>query len=477
MQDKLQQEDTVSADRKIRIIIDPKTGKRRQTSSVVSRQNFDSEKFGNRNKQDDDDIDNVKESTIQPTGTSQIDVGATERAVDAAKDSKKSSGQIQFVTGNQRVTSSTAIGNAQNMGIKKISESIVKKAMAQVKVDKNVGTEEIPVDGSCGKPACEMDSNSNSSNVPNSRARQMARQAMKHVREELKGDQHKLDKNKNGKLDKHDFKLLRKEEQGLAEGLPQTLRKVVPGYAKREIDKKMDAGKFGKTDADKDANFQRYKKIQDKIKEQAVAEEKKQLTELSRDTLLSYSNKVSLDSQKHSKDPTKRSGEKASRSVAGYAKANNRLEKPVKEESELKEKNGLWDNIHAKQKRIKAGSGEKMRKPGSEGAPTDAALKASQNKLNKEETTMSKTYADFVQQLQEYNASKDGVYRHKGTYGGSYDSSDDEDDDKPKAKPADAPKRGRGRPAGSKSGANQKVTTGKSYGGIATHTLSLPNSK
>jgi hypothetical protein len=63
-------------------------------------------------------------------------------------------------------------------------------------------------------------------------------------------------------------------EQGVAEGLPQTLRKVVPGYAKREIDKKMDAGKFGKTDADKDANFHRYKKIQDKIKEQGVAEEK-----------------------------------------------------------------------------------------------------------------------------------------------------------------------------------------------------------
>lgn len=62
-------------------------------------------------------------------------------------------------------------------------------------------------------------------------------------------------------------------EQDVAEGLSQTLRKVVPGYAKREIDKKMDAGKFGKTDADKDANFQRYKKIQDKLKEQVVAEE------------------------------------------------------------------------------------------------------------------------------------------------------------------------------------------------------------
>lgn len=44
----------------------------------------------------------------------------------------------------------------------------------------------------------------------------------------------------------------------------------------------------------------------------------------------------------------------------------------------INEKRGLWDNIHAKRKRIKAGSGEKMRKPGSKGAPTDAAIKASQ---------------------------------------------------------------------------------------------------
>jgi len=31
---------------------------------------------------------------------------------------------------------------------------------------------------------------------------------------------------------------------------------------------------------------------------------------------------------------------------------------------------GLWDNIHAKRKRIAAGSGERMRKPGSAGAHT-----------------------------------------------------------------------------------------------------------
>ena len=47
--------------------------------------------------------------------------------------------------------------------------------------------------------------------------------------------------------------------------------------------------------------------------------------------------------------------------------------------SAIDEKRGLWDNIHAKRNRIKHGSGEHMRKPGSKGAPTDQALKDSQN--------------------------------------------------------------------------------------------------
>ena len=38
-------------------------------------------------------------------------------------------------------------------------------------------------------------------------------------------------------------------------------------------------------------------------------------------------------------------------------------------------KQGLYANIHAKQARIKAGSGEKMRKPGAKGAPTAEAFK------------------------------------------------------------------------------------------------------
>ena len=49
----------------------------------------------------------------------------------------------------------------------------------------------------------------------------------------------------------------------------------------------------------------------------------------------------------------------------------------VLEEFALKyaEKPGLWANIHAKRKRIKAGSGERMRKPGEKGAPSAADIR------------------------------------------------------------------------------------------------------
>ena len=40
-------------------------------------------------------------------------------------------------------------------------------------------------------------------------------------------------------------------------------------------------------------------------------------------------------------------------------------------------KAGLYANIHAKRERIKEGSKEKMRKPGTKGAPTAKAFKQS----------------------------------------------------------------------------------------------------
>ena len=48
------------------------------------------------------------------------------------------------------------------------------------------------------------------------------------------------------------------------------------------------------------------------------------------------------------------------------------------EAKDLLEGNGLWANIHAKRERIKRGSGERMRKPGSKGAPTPSQMKRAQ---------------------------------------------------------------------------------------------------
>ena len=44
---------------------------------------------------------------------------------------------------------------------------------------------------------------------------------------------------------------------------------------------------------------------------------------------------------------------------------------------------GLYANIHAKRKRIKAGSGEKMRKLGAKGAPTAEAFKKARKTTKK----------------------------------------------------------------------------------------------
>ena len=49
-------------------------------------------------------------------------------------------------------------------------------------------------------------------------------------------------------------------------------------------------------------------------------------------------------------------------------------------EARYGENKGLWHNIHKKRERIKRGSGERMRKPGEKGAPSEKDLKDSQSK-------------------------------------------------------------------------------------------------
>ena len=44
---------------------------------------------------------------------------------------------------------------------------------------------------------------------------------------------------------------------------------------------------------------------------------------------------------------------------------------------------GLYANIHAKRERIRKGSGERMRKPGSKGAPTAAAFRKSKRTVRR----------------------------------------------------------------------------------------------
>ena len=53
----------------------------------------------------------------------------------------------------------------------------------------------------------------------------------------------------------------------------------------------------------------------------------------------------------------------------------------------MPKKRGLYANIHAKRKRIAAGSGEKMRKPGSKGAPTAKDFKKSAKTAKKRKGT------------------------------------------------------------------------------------------
>jgi hypothetical protein len=60
------------------------------------------------------------------------------------------------------------------------------------------------------------------------------------VEEELKGNQHKIDKNKNGKVDAHDFKLLRKEEEEMEEKFDplKHVKNPTPGEKKAAKDVK-----------------------------------------------------------------------------------------------------------------------------------------------------------------------------------------------------------------------------------------------
>jgi hypothetical protein len=111
------------------------------------------------------------------------------------------------------------------------------------------------------------------------------------------------------------------------------------------------------------------------------------------------------------------------------------------------------------------------------------AVKKREVKEESDVQTRSLSFKDFMGQLNEYTPGPGGVTRVQGrSYGAQYRDPEGEDDADEKkkqvAKSEPAVKRGRGRPAGSKSGANQKVSSGTKRTGVdyTGYKLHLPNS-
>jgi hypothetical protein len=415
------------------------------------------------------------------------------------------------------------------------------------------------------------------------------------MNEALKGNQHKIDKNKNGKVDAHDFKLLRKEEQEITEATVDTkkyswgtMKTVHHGSSfsiplhpehhqaiaklkdQQEHKFKDETGRHWTAKrSGSDVHFQGanggsstkvpHKSIAEQVElEEAMINGREYASHglMHPDHAAHAVHKVTgstIDFYAHgsgdkvSGKVTKNDGKavhiKDTSGKTHQFKVQRELPKQQNEEVQIDEsknhaaeydkhmgnhydaaEKGDWDKaeVHAEKAETAAtrhfkATGKKIYDPGYtgshphvtsskvneetgkapvapvpdrkyiKGTPENKALKASRKPMTGHPTNVKegtnfdeegnlmaekKTYSQFVEQLLEYESDKDGVYRHtKGSYGKSYDS---EDDDKPSKAEPSAVKRGRGRPAGAKSGANQKVSSGKSYGGIATHTLNLP---
>jgi hypothetical protein len=167
-----------------------------------------------------------------------------------------------------------------------------------------------------------------------------------HLRkEELKGAQHKIDKNKNGKVDSHDFKLLRKEEEVLEGAVPAHMQGKQKPYV--SSDGKGNYEVLGNTGQTK-AEFSR---------------------------------------KEHGKDAQSKA----------QAHLKSKYNDYMKEEALDEAKPGLYANINAKRKRIEAGSNERMRKPGSEGAPSAKDFKDAA-KTVKEEVLDEANHREFASQ-------------------------------------------------------------------------------
>jgi len=296
-------------------------------------------------------------------------------------------------------------------------------------------------------------------------------QADRGVKEELKGGQKNLDKNKNGKLDAQDFKLLRKEEEEIDELDKSTLK----SYINKNI-KSGRADDGGKGDT---GLYRATNKVAGKLKTGTLDKKVKTLGNTSSNA---HKNPYEYDASR---------SELKNRGIHNFAGRRTRTEEVEMHEAFINGReyasHGLMHPDHAKLHKTGEtrdfyahGSGDKVygkvtKNDGKAVHMRDTSGKTHQFKVtphlpkqqdegvgfDNEGNLVSEklTYSQFMEQLLEYTPGPGGVTRVQGrSYGAQYHDpeGDDNADDQPKAKPAkpaDEPKRGRGRPAGTYGGA------------------------
>jgi hypothetical protein len=265
----------------------------------------------------------------------------------------------------------------------------------------------------------------------------------KSFMEALKGNQHKIDKNKNGKVDAHDFKLLRKEETEELEEATVKTQKYEWGTMKtihhgsdfsiplhpehhqaiaklkdqQEHKFKTEDGKHwsAKRSGD-DVHFQGANGGNSTtVKHSTMSESVEDLDEIaSMKTKLASLDAVSHMSVARQKlTNLMKSGKARGALIANKRRTLNMGDDTDQTDLEQIEeaKPGLYANIHAKKKRIEAGSGERMRKPGSEGAPSASDFKDAAKTANEEFESLEERNKQNAMMRKTMDASRGARYK------------------------------------------------------------------
>lgn len=292
--------------------------------------------------------------------------------------------------------------------------------------------------------------------------------------EELVGGQHKLDIDKDGKIEKSDLAMIRAKK--LKEDVTTPAQKLKAALD-RHTEHAVAANKAGDHDAVK--VHQGYaNKIKTQLgklaKNEEVEIDEEQIEERNKQNAIM---RKTMDASRGAKfkarnDTTTPDAEPQHKTAQAHNKAIGRAIRQMSNEEVEIDEASMTDATMAKREAIVKGMKNSFKDFTTKyGDRAKEVMYATATKMAVEEEVEEELEED----MEEGVTTRSGAITiHKGTYGTSYQGDDDEDDTPEEKDPT--MKRGRGRPAGSKSGAKPKgSSSGKSYGGIAIHSLRLPN--